>query len=370
MKQANFNLGFIGGGIGSIAGHTHYIASAMDGFFQLHSGAFSSHHETNRETADMWHVQNVYDSWQKMVECEKEAIDACVILTPTPSHAPIIKELLESNIPIICEKAFVASIDDIELLSPIYDSEKHFLAVTFNYTGYPLVRELRERILNHELGEIINIRIKMPQESFLRPPVSQKYPQAWRLQDGYIPTICLDLGVHIQHMASFLTGMEPECVLGEMRTFSHYKVIDDVDIMLRYPSGATGHLWMSKTALGHRNGLEIDIYGTQASAHWVQTNPEQLQLHFSNGDKKIVERGGNTLLCGQKRYNRMTPGHPSGFIEAFANHYSDIADALHTFSTNEKKLNPYVFGFEEAAKGLRFFEKVRQSHDLKQWINL
>lgn len=370
MKQRIFNLGFIGGGLGSIAGNTHYAAATMDGLYKVRTGAFSTHPITNQETADLWHIDPSYDSWMTMIDKESENIDACVILTPTPTHAPIVKELLKRKIPIICEKAFVASLAQADELKALYNPSEHFMQVTYNYTGYPLIRELRERILNNELGEIINIRLEMPQESFLRPPVSQKYPQAWRLKDDYIPTICLDLGVHIQHMASFLTGMDPNRVMGKMDTFSHYGVVDNVDVFMGYPSGATGHLWMSKTALGHRNGLAVHIYGTKASAHWIQTQPEQLQLHYSNGEKKIVERGGDTLLCGQKRYNRMTPGHPAGFIEAFANLYVDIAEDFQNFQNNTKTKSPYTFGIEEAYKGLHLFHKVKESHETRQWVNL
>jgi predicted dehydrogenase len=370
MNKHPLNLGFIGGGLGSIAGNTHYAAATMDGIYRLQTGAFSTDPKTNQETADVWHIDSPYDSWRTMIDEEIQQLDVCVILTPTPTHAPIVKELLKRKIPIICEKAFVSSLSEANELKDIYDPSEHFLSVTYNYTGYPLIRELRERILNNELGEIINIRLEMPQESFLRPPVSQKYPQAWRLRDDYIPTICLDLGVHIQHMASFLTGMDPDRVMAKMDTFSHYNVVDNVDVFTGYPSGATGHLWMSKTAIGHRNGLAVHIYGTKASAHWIQTQPEQLQLHYSSGEKKIVERGGDTLLCGQKRYNRMTPGHPAGFIEAFANLYVDIADDFKNFKHGLVPNNPYTFSIEDAYKGLHLFHKAKESHENGQWISL
>jgi predicted dehydrogenase len=374
LENGPLKLGFIGGGLGSIAGYAHYAASGMDGRFRLVTAAFSRDAATNREAAAKWHVEPVYDSWMEMIEQARDDVDAFVVLTPTPSHAEIVIELLKRDIPVICEKAFVASVEEAEAVKSVYDPEKHFLTVTYNYTGYPIVRELRERIANNELGEIINVRIEMPQESFLRPPVSQKYPQAWRLEDGYIPTICLDLGVHMQHMAEFLTGMEPSRVLGSMNTFSHYGVVDDVNVLLEYPGGATGQLWMSKTALGHRNGLRVDIYGTKASAHWVQTQPEQLMMYDTTGKKSIIERGGDTLLCGEKRYNRMTPGHPAGFIEAFANLYGDIADDLAHYGKGETSRNPYrnpyTFGFEEAYKGLLFFQNVKASSESKQWVEV
>ncbi|MFH1846219.1 MAG: Gfo/Idh/MocA family oxidoreductase [Candidatus Omnitrophota bacterium] len=368
MTNDSLKLAFIGGGIGSIAGIPHYVASSMDAKFDLVAGAFSLDKQINQESADRWGIKRFYDSWRDLIEQEKNNIDAAVVLTPTPIHFDMICALLDKNIPIISEKAVVSTMEDIRKIKEIYNPEEHFLVVTYNYSGYPLIRELKHRISKGELGKIINIRLEMPQESFLRPPISTKYPQVWRLQDKYIPTICLDLGVHLHQMAFFLTGMEPSSLFATMKSFSSYSVVDDVEILLEYDNGASGNFWMSKVAIGHRNGLRVRVYGEKASAEWFQAEPETMLFSYVNGEKKIIERGGDTFVCNEKRYNRMNPGHPAGFIEAFANVYSDIGDALIAFKNKKNYKNQYVFGLEPAEKGLTLFHRAKDSHKQKCWL--
>lgn len=365
-----FKLGFIGGSIHSIAGYPHLIASQMDGRFKVVAGAFSRDHEINRRTADAWNIPNVYDNWKELIAEEKENLDAVVILTPTPMHAQIIQELLTLNIPVICEKSLVSSIEELKEVKALYDPQKHFLVVTNNYSGYPMVRELQQKIKNCELGNIINIRLQMPQESFLRPPKSIKYPQAWRLKDNYIPSISLDLGTHLHHLSCFLLGQEPQSVMAQYSRFSKYNVVDDVNMLLKYSDTLSGNFWISKTALGHRNGLSIEVYGDQASAYWKQENPEKLELSYANGEKKIIDRGSDIQINNIPTYHRMTPGHPAGFIEAFANLYNDIAEELSNFLTGQPKSNPYVYGLEHAENGIKLLHSASDSNTKQIWTKV
>lgn len=362
-------LGFIGGSINSIAGYPHFIASQMDRKFEVVAGAFSTNDDTNRETANAWQVQRVYDDWLDLIEGEKDKVDAVVILVPTPLHSKVILELLKNNIPIICEKTMVCSKDEVKAVSKLYNSKKHFLAVTNNYSGYPMLRVLKQEIKNGTLGNILHIRLQMPQESFLRPPKSVKYPQKWRLNDGFIPTISLDLGVHLHHLAFFLLDDEPDEIMAEFNNFSKYTVIDDMNFLLKYKNGMSGTFWLSKSALGYRNGLSIEIFGDKASAKWVQEIPEKLEISFSDGQKNIIDRGSN-IEIDNPIYNRMTPGHPAGFIEAFANLYNDIADDLERFLNGTQVENPYVFGFDHASNGINLLHSASQSNLEKKWVKI
>ncbi len=365
-----YKLAFIGGSIDSIAGYPHFIASQMDKKFEVVAGAFSTDKELNQKTAQAWKISNYYSDYKTLIEKEQENIDAVVILTPTPLHAEMILELLEANIAIICEKPLVSSLQEIQKIEKLYDKSKDFLVVTNNYSGYPMVRELRHKIKNGELGEILHIRLKMPQESFLRPPKSVKYPQKWRLRDDFIPMISLDLGSHLHHLSYFLLEEEPTAVMANYSKFSSYDVVDDVNMMLEYASGIHGTLWLSKTALGNRNGLHIEVYGTQASASWHQENPEKLEFSYANGQKTIIDRGSDIEMQSNTLYNRMTPGHPAGFIESFANVYNDIYTALENFHKNKKYLGDFIYGIEHAKHGLELLHMATVSNNEKSSIQI
>ena len=375
-QTSALKLGFIGGGLSSAIGKTHYSACRLDGYWEVVSGAFSRHPDVNQATAKAWHIdpERVYDSWRTMLTLEKERVDAIVLLTPTPNHAEILCELFRQNIPVICEKAMVSSLAQLTEVQKVYDPNKHFLAVTYNYSAYPLVRELQEKIKNNELGTIQQIHLEMPQEGFIRPPdIAGKSspPQSWRLKDDIIPTICLDLGVHLHHLMVFLLAEEPDRVMAEFNHYSPYEgIIDNVSLWLRFASGKSASFWMTKTTIGSRNGLKLRVYGDKGSAEWVQVLPEELSFSNINGIHTKIDRGSKAGISSQGRYNRMKVGHPSGFIEAFANLYQDFAEALLQWRETGKVSNSFVYGFDHAAKGLTLFHQARTAHQRGHWVNI
>ena len=348
-------LGFLGGGYDSIAGKVHFIASQMDNYFKVIGGIFSRDDLKSKKSAKIYNVKH-FNSLEEM--CKE--VDIVVVLTPTPIHYQNLLEISKYDVGVICDKPLVSNLQEAIKIKKLY--QDRFIVVTHNYNGYPMIRELRALIKQQKFGAIKNIIINMPQESFLRPPKSVKYPQKWRLEDGKIPTIALDLGVHVYNLAYFLLQKSPNRVLIEASNFSKYNVIDDMKIWVRYEDDTKGSFWISKTALGNANALSIELYGEKASAKWSHENPEELIIAYNNGKKEIISRSCNLLEAGKKRYNRMTPGHPSGFIEAFANIYVDIA------SYYKGKKNPYVFGVDHTIDSLRFFEVAMQSYKQGGWI--
>lgn len=369
-------LGFIGGGISSAIGPTHFSASHLDGRWRLVAGYFSRNYETSIATANSWHVSQdrVYETWQNFIAAEQGNLDAVVILAPTPNHTEIIIELLKSKVPVICEKPLVASLDEARIIQQTIQSSPGFLAVTYNYSGYPMIRELQNRIKEDELGQLLKIHFEMPQEGFLRLDAASGEavkPQSWRLIDGSIPTICHDLGIHLHHLAYFLTGKKIEKTNAEFSNHSsHQDLIDDIMMWLEYEDGMMGSFWMSKSALGHRNGLKLRVYGTKASAEWLQSEPEELHISQNDGTKVTLDRAADALVCSEPRYNRYKAGHPSGFIEAFANLYSDIADALIAYRETGQQENPFVFGLDHSIQGLELFAAAVKANNSGQWVKL
>lgn len=360
----------------SAVGQVHYGACHLDGRWRLAAGAFSRTPEVNRRTAEAWRVpaERVYDDWRALVANEADRIDAVVVLTPTPDHADAVCALLEAGVPVICEKALAAGPTQVARIRRSFDPEYGFLAVTFNYSGYPMVRELRARIRAGQLGRLHQIHLEMPQEGLVRPPPiagTAAPPQSWRLVDGEVPTICLDLGVHLHHLAVFLTGREPREVMADFANHSPYrKLVDNVMLWLNFEDDLKGSFWFTKTALGHRNGLRLRVYGDKGSAEWYQAEPEELRLAFHDGTRLTLDRGTASTVCSEPRYNRFKAGHPAGFVEAFANLYADIADALEQHRREGRHDNPYVFGLDHAERGLRLFAAARRSAEERQWQSL
>lgn len=357
-----FKLGFLGGGMESVAGYAHFASSQLDRRFKVESGLFSRDEEVNNYTAEYWKIKRKYDSIDKFIKKEKNKIDVAAVLLPTPDHFKAVKKLLDNNIPVICEKPLFTSLNEVQQLSKEYDLNKKFLVVTYNYIAYPILSELRKMIVEGELGEIINIHLEMPQESFVNPPRSVDYPPLWRKKDGVIPGIMLDLLSHLFSLSCFTVGKKIIKVNSQFKKFSEYNLVDDVKIMADYSDGATGFFWVSKTALGNRNGLKLSIFGKKASAVWVQENPEKLCLNKKNGIKCILDRGSDLEISRKKTYNRMMAGHPAGFVEALANLHFEIADSLELFLNGKNyKDNPLIWDIEKELENFKFMDAVVKS---------
>ena len=371
-RSTPLSLGFIGGSLNSAVGYTHFVSCAMDNQWTLDAGCFSVDAQRNQETAQTYGVASdrVYNHWQNMLREEKGRLDAIVILTPTPSHYEIVMACLNEGFPVICEKTLTTNSADAEKILEIKNQKKGFLAVIYNYSGYPMVRELRNMIQKDTLGKILHFQAEMPQEGFIRVDAqgNKPAPQSWRLSDGQVPTIHLDLAVHLHQLIDYLIGQKPIEVVSEQESYGWFsEIIDNVTCLCRYSEGIQGQMWFSKSALGHRNGLRLRIYGSKGSAEWYQACPEELVLAYSDGRRETMDRASSVEVANMRRYNRFKSGHPAGFIEAFANLYSDIADCFRQYRATGQWKSKEVFGAELTLEGLKMIEAINKSAYKKVW---
>ena len=210
MSAETLKIGFIGGALDSAVGYAHFTACRMDRRWELAAGAFSRKPEINLRTGLEYGVdrERLYDSWRGMIAAEQGRLDAVAILTPTVLHAEMVKECLACGMPVVCEKSLVTEVDDAMEIRELCRSKKGFLALIYNYSGYPMVRELRSLIRRGMFGKILHFQAEMPQEGFIRTDGAgnRPSPQAWRMKDGTVPIIHLDLGSHLHELIYYLTG--------------------------------------------------------------------------------------------------------------------------------------------------------------------
>lgn len=373
MESRTLRLGFIGGGLDSAIGMSHKIASQMDGRWRLEAGCFSLNCETNAQTARDFDVddERLYSNWRDLLNSEKHSLDAVAVLTPTPSHVEVVVASIEAGYAVICEKALASSSSDVRRIRQAVERRNAFLAVTYNYTGYPMLRELKRMVDDGQLGKLNQILLEMPQEGFIRlnSEGEPQVPQAWRLEDDALPTISLDLGVHLHHLAQFLGGERPLELVATQDTFGAFpQVVDNTMCIARYSGGLVCQIWYSKSALGHRNGLRVRAYGEKGSAEWYQMQPEFLNCADSQGKQFVIDRASEEAeISSRQRYTRFKAGHPAGFIEAFANHYYDLADSLKEFKESGRYSSPWVFTVQQAEEGLLMLEAISRSARSRSW---
>lgn len=362
-------LGMVGGGIGAFIGDVHRMAARLDDRYELVAGAFSSDPARSKESAVQFGIADdrAYADFATMAEKERartDGIEAVAIVTPNHLHHAPAKAFLEAGIHVICDKPLTSSLEDAQALQALVNETGLLFAVTYNYSGYPMVRQAREMIRDDALGDIRVVQVEYPQDWLsTNLETSGQKQAAWRTdpkQAGAGGSLG-DIGTHAYHLTEFITGLEVTSLLADLHAFVPGRQLDDnAQILLRFNNGARGSLWASQVAVGHENGLRIRVYGDQASLEWFQEQPNQLRHSVLGETPRIITRGSSAAGGAANAVTRIPGGHPEGFLEAFANLYRDFADQIQARKTKQAPpasatLVPTVM---DGLKGVDFVEKA------------
>jgi predicted dehydrogenase len=330
-------LGMVGGGPGSNIGETHRYAARFDGRYTLISGVFASGAERSRAFAATLDIapERRYGSWQEMAAAEAQrddGVEVVSVVTPNNTHYPIAKAFLEQGIHVICDKPLATEVADALDLQQIVRRTGLVFGVTYNYSGYPMVRQARAMVRNGDLGAIRLVQVEHASGWAATLLEAEGHKQAvWRTDPAIAgkSSVVGDLGTHAHHLARFITGLEVAELSAELSSIVPGRQADDnAHVKLRFNNGARGMLWASMVATGHLHGLRIRVYGDKASLEWVQEQPEQLLFRPADGRQQILSRGFDWLAPEAQQASRLWPGHPEGFFAAFANIYAGVADAV------------------------------------------
>ena len=372
-------LGMVGGGEGAFIGAVHRIASRIDDQYQLVAAAPSADPERARRSGAALDLdpQRVYASFEDMARSERrrpDPIDVVAIVTPNHLHAPVAEVFLQAGFHVICDKPLTTTLARALALRELAESSGRVFCVTHNYAGYPLVRHARAMVAADALGSIRLVQVEYPQEWLTEPLEQQGHKQAeWRTDPARSGAGgCLgDIGTHAYHLAQYVTGLRLDQLCADLSTFVPGRRLDDnVQILLRYQGGARGMLWASQVAPGHENGLRLRVYGTKGGIEWVQAEPNTL-LHSPLGaPRQWVTRGSVAAVPAAARVTRIPPGHPEGYLEGFANIYTDVATAIRAVDAGQPIPGQVDFpGIPDGVIGMAFIEAaVKSSAAGAVWI--
>jgi len=381
-NQAKIKYGMIGGGPDAFFGSVHRKAAAMDGEIDLVAGAFSSSGEKSRIQGKelMLEPGRIYDSYAEMAEeeaalPEDERIDFVSIVTPNYLHHPAAKLFLEAGISIICDKPMTTTLKEAEELCRITKSKDRVFAVTYTYTGYPMVKQAKKLIEDGVLGDIRKVVIEYPQGWLAKTIEKDGAKQAvWRTDPKQAgASSCMgDLGTHIENMSSYVTGLEIEEIMADLSVFGEDRVLDDDgNVLVHFDNGARGVFYASQISVGAENGLKFRIYGTESSLEWHQENPNYLYLKYGDKPEKIYKHGNDYLEEVARHNSRLPSGHPEALIEALANIYVNAARTMFA-KKNGKEPGKFDTDFptvQDGARGVNFVLKTVESSKNKKWVD-
>ena len=370
--RRRLRLGMVGGGQGAFIGAVHRIAARLDDRYELVAGAFSSTEERSKASAAELGIDpsRAYASFAEMARREKrrkDGIDVVSIVTPNHVHFPAAKAFLEAGIHVVCDKPLTTTLRDARRLADIVAASGKVFVLTHNYTGYPMVRQARAMVEAGELGRIRVVQAEYVQDWLSTPLETTGQKQAeWRTDPKRSgPAGCTgDIATHAINLACFISGLELESVCSELSTFVEGRVLDDnAQMMLRFKGGARGGLWASQVSPGNENALRVRIYGEKAGLSWAQEDPNYLTVTPLGEPPRLIRRGGAGAGAEAGRVTRIPPGHPEGYLEGFANIYSDAAEQIWAAIEGREAdpaamLTPTVL---DGVRGVKFIEAAVES---------
>lgn len=348
-------LGMVGGGSGAFIGAIHRIAARMDGHYQIVAGALSSNAERAAESAQELGLDRSYSDFNEMAQAEaarEDGIEAVSIVTPNHLHAAPAIAFLNAGIHVICDKPLAATSEQAQAMADAARASRARFFLTHNYCALPLVREARALVAEGILGQIRLVQAEYLQ-GWLADNVENKQAE-WRTDPARAGAGALgDIGTHAWQLAQFVTGHTPTHLSAEVSSIVPDRAIDDdARLSLRYASGAKGGLWASQVAVGQENGLSLRLFGTEAALEWRLQDSEKLIVTPKDGPAQILTRAQD-----RSESYRTPPGHPEGYLEGFANLYSDIAAIIRGDTTALER----VPGLMDGLSGMAFIAAAKAS---------
>ena len=346
------------GGPGAGIAETHRTAMRLDDRYELVAGVFSRDREKSLAGAGQLRVaaERVYADCQGMAAAESGRIDAVIIVTPMADHYDIAKVFLEAGFNVICDKPLCLSLAEAKELSSLAEKGQVIFCLTHNYSGYAMVRHAARMVRDGHLGQIRVVQAEHASGWAAKLLEKEGHKQAARRTDPGLlgdASVLYDLGTHAHQLARFITGLEVTEVAAELSQIVKGRAIkDNANLLLRFSNGASGALWASMAAVGNEHGLRIRVYGDRGSLAWHHEDPHHLRYSPIDGPTQILSQGAEWLSEEARRWTRAGLGHPEGFFEAFANLYTEMADAL-LAKAEGRAYAKAELGFPDLSDGVR-----------------
>lgn len=369
-----------GGGEGSIIGGAHRVAMAFDGHFDIVAAALSSNPERSLKQGKDLGISRAYPDAASMIRGEKrrpDGADAVAVMTPNDSHYSITDEALENGFHVICDKPLANTVREAAALRDKAAAKGLLLAVTYNYSGYPMVRQARHMIAAGEIGrpQIVEVRcVQGNLSAGIEDSATIPKSVAWRLdpERGGPHHLMLDVGTHAHHLAAYVTGRDFTDVCADLGPAVPDRKFDDTAaILARMDGNLRTSLLVTKAATGSPNVFGIEVYGDKGGIAWNQMQPNVLQV-MRPGALETLQRTNESLGPLARRSLHIPPAHPEGFREAFANIYADFAEVLSAkiLGAEPDPLALTLPTADIAVRGLIFVEACHESKLARTWVRL
>jgi predicted dehydrogenase len=380
--KRKLRMGMVGGGQGAFIGAVHRMVATLDQQVELVAGVFSRDAENNRTTGAELYLSpdRVYNSYTEMAEAEARLpedrrIDFVSIVTPNVSHFDISRTFLDAGIHVVCDKPMTYTLDEANRLVEMVEASGLVFALTHNYTGHPMIRQARAMFRSGEMGQVRKVIVEYLQDFLMVPHEKLGMKQAeWRVdpaQSGIGGTMG-DVGTHALNLMEYVTGDPVREICADLSTFLPDRELDeDVNALMRFEGGGKGLLTASQISTGEENGFTLRVYAERGAIRWAQETPNHLDVWRYGEPRQTYTRAQGYLDATAAAAGRIPPGHPEGYLEAFAQIYVGAVAAIRRHIDGEPMATaeydfPTVY---DGQRGMQFiYRAVESSQNGATWV--
>ena len=382
QPQTPARYAMVGGGEGAFIGAVHRAAARPDDRCVLVAGALSSDPERARRSGELAGLspERSYSSWTDLIDRESarsadDGAEFLAVVTPNHLHAPVALAAMDAGLAVLSDKPLCLDLEEAEALVRKVEKTGALFGVTYNYSGYPMVREARARVRSGALGPVRKVMVEYVQGWLAQRLEQDGQKQAdWRTDPERAGAAGAmgDIGTHAAHLTEFVTGQSVKAVCADLAAVVEGRALDDDGaVFLRLDGGARGLLAATQIAVGRENGLQLRVFCEHGSLEWFQEEPNTLLLDVEGEARRVLRTGGPETGEDAAAATRLPAGHPEGFLEAFANLYTDFAEAVQARRTNPSAVATWTPTVYDGLLGMRFVDAlVRSDAQHQAWIDL
>ncbi|BAU33390.1 Gfo/Idh/MocA family protein [Microcella alkaliphila] len=296
-------------------------------------------------------------------------VEVVHVCSPNSTHATFAAQAVAAGKAVVCEKPLATTVEDALRLARAASEAGVPTAVPFVYRFYPVVREIRARVMRGDIGRPLLLH-----GSYLQDWLADPAETDWRVSStlGGASRAFADIGVHWCDVVEFVTGQRITRLNAKMTTAfgsrgnepESVETEDIVTMMFETDGQASGSLMVSQVSSGRKNRLAFSIDGEAGALAFNQEEPNTLWAG-STTENRIIHTGSSAMSLGDvQRLTLLPPGHPQGYQDAFN---AFLADAYGRFEGLPVRDVPT---FEDGLRAALLTDAVTRSSQLESWVDV
>jgi predicted dehydrogenase len=315
------------------------------------------------------------------------------LATPNRLHRAQVLGALAAGKHVVCEKPLgMTSAETTELVAAAARHPSQICAVNYNVRFYPLSLQARALVRRGDVGEIFHLHGSYSQDWLLYPTDFN-----WRVlsaEGGELRAVG-DVGTHWLDLIMFISGMEVEAVMADLRTVHPVRLRppsgsvetfkekaggatgrrepvaitteDCGSVLLRFRGGAQGVLTVSQVTAGRKNCIRYEIAGSKCALAWNSETPNELWIGQRGAANNLFLKDPSMLDPVAAPFANYPGGHNEGFPDTFKQDFRAIyADVR----AGRRSAEPLYATFADGHRELLICEAIAASNRSRTWVSV